>query len=110
MSPDTWLACDDPLEMLRFLGGRASNRKYRLFAAACARDEFAHGTVHAEERPPEFLPRYLAAIESAEAYADGGPAPSRSFPPHWAAYPVGHDITDESVALGALGYDADTGQ
>jgi hypothetical protein len=32
-----WLAADDPLRLLGFLGGRASDRKVRLFAGACCR-------------------------------------------------------------------------
>jgi hypothetical protein len=32
-----WLACTDPLRMLAFLRGRASDRKFRLFACACWR-------------------------------------------------------------------------
>jgi hypothetical protein len=33
----TWLACEHPEVMLDFLPGRASQRKLRLFACACAR-------------------------------------------------------------------------
>jgi hypothetical protein len=32
-----WLACTDPDAMLRFLRGRVSERKLRLFACACIR-------------------------------------------------------------------------
>jgi hypothetical protein len=36
MTEQDWLECDDPDILLRFLRGRASERKLRLFACACA--------------------------------------------------------------------------
>jgi hypothetical protein len=57
-----WLACADPLPMLEFLRGieRASARKLRLFAVACARrlGERNH-------------PLARAAVDVAERFADG---------------------------------------
>jgi hypothetical protein len=56
-----WLSCADPAAMLHFLRLRASDRKLRLFAAACCRLVWDH------------LPGPLAreAVETAERYADG---------------------------------------
>ena len=36
MSEAEWAACTDPMQMLAFLLGRASVRKFRLFAVAAA--------------------------------------------------------------------------
>jgi hypothetical protein len=55
-----WLAGEEPVPMLEFLRGQASNRKLRLFDVACCRHVW------------EWLPEYSRkAVEVAERCADG---------------------------------------
>jgi hypothetical protein len=109
MTRETWQACCDPLAMLCLLRGRGSGRKFRLFAVACARDEFTHGAIPEEECHLLQLPEYYAKIEAAESFADGGPELRYEGITHWVAQPVCNVITDEDVAHAALGFNADIG-
>ena len=56
-----WLECTDPHTMLGFVRGKASDRKVRLFAAACCR--------RMVQTPGDA--RFQRVIEGAERYADG---------------------------------------
>ncbi len=61
MTESDWLACTDPQQMLEFLKGKASDRKLRLFAAACCRLVWESLTTDPSRR----------AVETAEKYANG---------------------------------------
>jgi hypothetical protein len=61
MTEKKWLACKNYKPMLEFLGDRASERKVRLFAVACARQVW-----HLM-----WSKRTRAAVEVAERFADG---------------------------------------
>jgi hypothetical protein len=70
MTEAEWLACTQPVPMLGFLRGKASERKLRLFACACCRlvwhllPEPCHRLIQAVEgyADKEVRPRDLAAL------------------------------------------------
>lgn len=62
MSEPDWLTGSDPLALLRLGGEKASERKLRLFACACCRRNW----------PSLSDARSRRAVETAEAFADGG--------------------------------------
>ncbi len=61
MTEAEWLACTEPATMLEFLRGNASDRKLRLFAAACCRAIWRWISDEQVRR----------AVEIAERFADG---------------------------------------
>ncbi len=61
MTEADWLSCADPARMLKFLTGRVSDRKSRLFACACVRRLWPLLHDEASRR----------AVANAEQYADG---------------------------------------
>jgi hypothetical protein len=61
MTEQEWLQCTDPQKMLEFLRGKASDRKLRLFACACARRVW-----HLMEDKGS-----RTAVQIAEGFADG---------------------------------------
>jgi hypothetical protein len=72
MTENEWLACTDPERMLEFLKGKVSERKLRLFAAACCRriwhliqSKYHRRTVEMAER---FADRKAVRIELWESY------------------------------------------
>ena len=70
MNEAEWLACADPDEMLAYLHGKISDRKFRLFACACCR-RVAH--LIRPMRNPGLAKAvdYRRVIEAAEQVADG---------------------------------------
>jgi hypothetical protein len=114
MDEAEWLACSDPTAMLRFIHHRVSDRQYRLFAVACARDELARAQAgqgyfnfgdELNAGLAEFFwdatRGYEAAVLAAESAADGGPQQ------HFPFWYVGWAVAAVDVAYAALGYDPD---
>lgn len=61
MTEEAWLQCSDPTAMLEFLNRRVTDRKLRLFAASCLRQNW----------DALYDPREQQAVEVAEQLADG---------------------------------------
>jgi hypothetical protein len=61
VTEEEWDRCEDPEAMLEFLRGRASDRKLRLWAAACCRRVWTYLAAERARR----------AVEVSERYADG---------------------------------------
>jgi hypothetical protein len=60
-----WLSSNDPKALVAFVSGRVSDRKLRLFAAACCRDVWRMLKAACARR----------SVEVGEAYADGAISP-----------------------------------
>jgi hypothetical protein len=65
MTEQEWLEYTDPLPMLEFVKGKASDRKLRLFAVACCRRIWYHDQQH------EHGDGINSAIVTGESFADG---------------------------------------
>jgi hypothetical protein len=61
MTETEWLACTDPVKMLEFLRGKASDRKFRLYLCA--------GVRHIQHLL--FSPDSVTAVDVGERFADG---------------------------------------
>jgi hypothetical protein len=114
MTEAEWLASSDPTAMLKVLKDRASDRQYRLFAVACARDELARAKAgqgcfnfgdELDAGHTEFFWHtdrgYEAAVLAAELMADGGPRQ------HFPSWFVGWAVEADAIAYAALGHDPD---
>jgi hypothetical protein len=85
MTEAEWLACADPVPILAFLRGTASERKFGLFACACCCQV---GDAVSDERS-------RAAFFVAERFADGGATREELDAARKAAWEVAHDWRGE---------------
>ncbi len=94
MNEQEWLTCINPMAMLEFVRGKASNRKLRLFAIAGCR---SMGPFFGENK---------VALETADRYIDGVATTEQLSTARLAiGKPIGEDIISHAVLL-ALGENA----
>ena len=98
MTEQAWLVCVEPKRMIDFVIGRASGRKFRLFAVACSRDLLAYNE-SMELWMSETSEKMATAIQEAEAYAEGR-RPDVMGWWHWANGREQSDLETAYVALG----------
>src|SRR5215470_16184438 len=99
MTETEWNACTDPQPMLDFLRGKVSDRKLRLFAAACCRmiwqlliDERSQQAVDLLERYADGLatdPEFSAAAQEAHSTAEDSDSAENPYAGWTAANAVG---------------------
>ena len=97
MTEEEWLSSVDPTPMLEFVQGKASDRKFRLFACACCRNVWS---LIVEER-------WRKAVEIAEEFADQA-CSSERLKEGWDAEgvtAVGHAIDGATAADARWGAD-----
>ena len=80
MTEAEWLACPEPTPMLSFLRGKASDRKLRLFAAACCRHVWQLLANQQCRKAVEISERYADGNASATELQEANEAVSRSIP------------------------------
>jgi hypothetical protein len=74
MTEADWLACTDPDPMLKFIGGKASDRKLRLFTTACIRIRQG-GVAFGEDDPVVVMEAYADGMGTAEEVDGAWQAP-----------------------------------
>src|SRR5205823_980698 len=114
MTEREWLICTDPNLMLRGLAGRVSERKLRLFGAACCRriwhllpDRRSRAAVEVAERYADGLAdeRERAKARAGAMVATGGSSEKATWAPYWVSCPklieAIDNICDGAVEAGA---------
>jgi hypothetical protein len=115
MTEQEWPACADPAAMLMSLG-RLSDRKYRLFVAACCRriwrllpDAASRAAVEAAEAYADGRLGLPGLREAAKALSDRGPSPAKDAAFYAAALTQAYNLAALSAAGAAARATADDG-
>jgi hypothetical protein len=78
-----WLACTNPGLMLRFLRGRASDRKVRLFACHCCRRVWQYLVAVKSRHAVEIAEQFADGLASLEELITAHATPSQPEAQHW---------------------------
>src|SRR3954462_5826632 len=77
MTESEWLVCADPERMLKFLQGKVSDRKLRLFAVACCFEVWYLLRDKRSKKAPTASERYADGLIAAPRTATRPPHPER---------------------------------
>src|SRR4051812_39988858 len=106
MTETEWLARKDPKSMLEYLTAKVSDRKLRLFSAACCRISWGRELSAQCRRTIETVERYADGLASDEELLNAGARAREAFGRQWgsayhSAYQAVIEASHESAPVAA---------